>query len=56
MRNAGVLLYPCRDINLAVNTGENKYMGVGHHRGMMANEHIRVGSNFYERVKKFKRV
>ena len=30
------------------------YMAVGRHRGMIANEHIRVDSNSYEKVKTFK--
>ena len=29
-------------------------MEVGHHQGMIANEHIRIGSNSYEKVKNFK--
>ena len=43
-RNAEVLLIACKDIGLAVNTGKIKYMEVGCHRGMMANEHIPIGS------------
>ena len=42
-RNADVLLNAC----LAVNIGKTKYMEIGRHRGMMANEHIRIGSNSY---------
>ena len=34
-------------IDIAVNTGKTKYKGVERHRGMMANEHIRIGSNSY---------
>jgi len=34
-----------QDVGLAVNTGKIKYMEVGCHRGMMANEHIPIGSN-----------
>ena len=41
-------------IGLAVNTGKTKYMEVGRHRGMMANEHVRIGSKSYEKVKTFK--
>jgi hypothetical protein len=33
------------DVDLSVNTGKNKYMEEGNHRGMMANEHMRVGRN-----------
>ena len=29
-------------------------MEIGFHRGMIANEHIRIGSNSYEKVKTFK--
>ena len=29
-------------------------MEIGRHRGMVAVEHIRIGSNFYEIVKAFK--
>jgi hypothetical protein len=53
-RNAEVLLNSCKDIGLAVNTGKTKYMEVRRHRGIMANEHITVGSNSYEKVKTFK--
>ena len=37
----------CKDIGLAVNIGKPKYMEVGHHRSVMTNEHITVGSNSY---------
>jgi hypothetical protein len=36
---------------VAVNTGKGKYMEIGRHRGLMANEHITVGSNSNEKVK-----
>ena len=39
------------DMGLVVNVGKTKYMEVGRHRGIMANEHIRIGSNSYENVK-----
>ena len=29
-------------------------MEIGRHRGMIANAHIRIGSNSYEKVKSFK--
>ena len=41
-RNANVLLNACKDIGLAVNTGKTKYMEIGHHRGMIANAHIKI--------------
>jgi len=49
-----MLLNACKDIGLAVNTGKTKYMEIGHHRGMIANAHIRIGSNSHEKVKTFK--
>ena len=53
-RNADVLLNACKDIGLIVNTGKAKYMEIGHHRGVIANEHIRIGSNSDKKVKTFK--
>ena len=52
--NENVLLNACKDIGLAVNTGKTKYMEIGSYRGMMAIEHIKIGSNSYEKVKTFK--
>ena len=52
--NANVLLNACKDIGLAVNIGKTKYMEIGRHRGMMANAHIKIGSNSYGKVKTFK--
>ena len=52
--NADVLLNACKDIGLAVNIGKNKYMEMGRHQDMIANEHIKIGSNSYEKVKTFK--
>ena len=49
-----MLLNACKDIGLAVNTGKTKYMEIGCHQGMITNEHMRIGSNFYEKVKTFK--
>ena len=49
-----MLLKPCKDIGIAVNTGKTNYMEVGHHWNMMANVHIRIGSNWHEKVKMFK--
>ena len=48
-----MLLNACRDIGLAVYTEKAKYMEIGRHQGMIANEHIRIGSNSYEKVKPF---
>ena len=41
----------CKDIGIAVNTGKTKYMEIGRNRGMLANVHIKIGSNSYEKVK-----
>ena len=49
-RYAEVLLNACRDIGLAVNTGKTNDGELGHHRGMMANEHIAVGGNSYDKL------
>ena len=43
-----------RDIGLSMKTGKTKYMEIRRHRGMIVNEHIRIGSNSYEKVKTFK--
>ena len=48
-RNADVLLNACKNICLAVNTWKTKYMEIGRHRGMIANAHIKIGSNSYEK-------
>ena len=53
-RNAEVVLNACKDIGLAVNTGETKYMEIGRHRGLMANERNRIDNNSYEKVQSFK--
>ena len=34
--------------------GKTKYMEVGRHRGILANAHIKIGSNSYEKEKTFK--
>ena len=44
----------CKDIVLVVNTEKTKYMEIGRPRGIIVNEHIRIGSNSYEKVKTFK--
>jgi len=49
-----VLLNAYADISLAVNIGKPKYMEIGHHRGMIANEHIKICSNSHKKVKTFK--
>ena len=49
-----VLLKSFNGIGLAVNTGKTKYMEIGRHQGMIADEHIRIGSNSYEKVITFK--
>jgi hypothetical protein len=38
-------------ILLSVNTGKINYMEIGRRRGMIANEHPRIGSNSYEKIK-----
>ena len=53
-RNTEVLLNACKGIGLAVNTGKTKYMEIGSYLGMVANEHVRICSNSYEKVKAFK--
>ena len=55
-RNIDVLLNACKDIGIALDVGKSNYLEVGHFRqqSMMANEHITVGSNSYEKVKTFK--
>ena len=44
----------CKDFGLAVNTERTKYMEVGRHRGMMANECTEIGSTLYEKLKSLK--
>ena len=41
-RNADVLLNACKVIGLTVNIGKAKCMEIGRHRGMKANEHIKI--------------
>ena len=45
-----MLVNACGDIGLAVNTGKTKYMEIGCNQGMIVNDHIRIGSNSYEKV------
>ena len=49
-----MLLNACKDIGLVVNTGKTKHMEMGRHRGIIANAHIKIGSNSYEKVETFK--
>ena len=49
-----MLLNACKDSGLAVNIGKTKYMEIGRHRGIIANAHIKIGSNSYEKVQTFK--
>ena len=51
-RNADVLLIACNDIGLAVNTEKTKYIEIKR-QDMIANEHTRIGSNSYKKVKIF---
>jgi hypothetical protein len=53
-RKTEVSLIACKEIGLAVNTRKTKYMEVGSHRVLMANEYIAIGSNSYEKMKTFK--
>ena len=43
-----------KNISLAVNAGKTKHMETGRHGGMIANGHIKIGNNSYEKVKTFK--
>ena len=48
-----MLLNACKGTRLAVNTEKIKYMEIGR-RGMIANEHIKIDTNSYEKVQIFK--
>ena len=50
-RNVDVLLNACKDIGLAVNIRKTKYMEIERHQGIIANAHIKIGSNSFEKVK-----
>ena len=41
-----------KDIGLALNTWKN--VKVGRHQGMLGDDHIRIDTNSYEKVKTFK--
>ena len=45
-----ISLNACKDIGFAVNTGKTKNLEIGRHRGVIANAHIKIGSNSYEKV------
>jgi hypothetical protein len=38
-------------MKIGVNRRKTKYMEIGHHQGMIANEHSRIGSNSYKKAK-----
>ena len=44
----------CMDIGLAVNAQTTNFMELPRHSGMMANEHLTLCSNAYEKMKNFK--
>ena len=46
-RNSDVTLNSGKNIGLAINTGKIKYIKIAHHRGIIANAHIKIGSNSY---------
>ena len=48
-----MVLNACKDIGLAVNTTKTMYMDTGRHGGMITNDHIRIGVNFYLKVETF---
>ena len=50
--NADVILNASKDIGLQVNTGKTKYMEIWRYWGTMANEHIRIDSDLYEKNEK----
>ena len=51
-----MLLNACKDIGSVVNLGKTKHMEIRRHRDVMAHEHIRIGSNSYEKVKNLIRI
>ena len=51
--NTDVVLNARKDIGLAVNTRKTMYMDTGRHGGMITIDHIRIGINFYLKVKTF---
>jgi len=46
-RNTDVLLDDCKNTVLTVKIGKTKQKELAHKRGMMANDHVTVGSNSY---------
>jgi hypothetical protein len=51
--NTDLVLNARKDIGLPVNTRKTMYMDTGRHGGMLTNDHIRIGINFYLKVKSF---
>jgi hypothetical protein len=47
-----VLLNACKNWFNIIHR-ETKNLEIGRHQDMIANKHIRIGSNFYEKVKTF---
>ena len=43
-----------KNLSLEVNVGQTNYMELELHQGMMASEHITVGSNSYEKRRNLK--
>ena len=41
-------------VGLTINKGKTKYMEIECHRGLIANEHIKIGINSHEKVKTYK--
>ena len=52
--SADVLFNACENIGLVVNIGKTEYVEIGHHQGIMANEHIAIGNNSYQREETFR--
>ena len=46
-RNEDVVLNVYKDTGLEVNIGKTKYMEIGRHQGIIANEHIKIVGNQY---------
>ena len=44
-----MILNACKHIALAINTEKSRYMKIGRNRGMIANAHIKIGSNSCEK-------
>ena len=48
-----VLLNACNYIGFPINTRKTKYMEIGRHQGLIANEHIRISINCHKNGKLF---